>query len=342
MNYFTQPSLLEKTCPTFRAAYSDRTAWLLAEMSKLAYFKFEFEEKNLIQELASQLSHIHDTKKIKQHLTEFFKLSQKDAAIGKKKLGHILKQSGFKLIQTFNVDDTQAFLCKRDTDDMAILAFRGTESNKSKDIKTDLQAFLSKQENGAIHSGFYAAYNSVAPQIEAELSKLKNIPLYITGHSLGGALAIVATQALENDQLAACYTFGSPRVGNQQFSDTIKTPIYRLVNTADIVPRMPPGIIIELLVDLLRFSSAILPHADKIADWLNNKVSGYRHYGDMRYLTATHKADFSDVTLISNISGLDRWRRILKNRTYFNRYIQDHSIDLYSKKLAAYALKRQK
>lgn len=42
-----------------------------------------------------------------------------------------------------------------------------------------------------------------------------------------------------DDQIAACYTFGSPRVGNSVFDLWVKPPSYRVINYADIVPQVP-------------------------------------------------------------------------------------------------------
>jgi hypothetical protein len=86
--------------------------------------------------------------------------------------------------------------------------------------------------------------------------------LYITGHSLGGALAQIASAVLERDNLAACYTFGSPRVGTERFDREVKCPHYRLVNDWDIVPGVPPP-------------------------WL----WGYHHTGDPRLLQPSKKAE---------------------------------------------------
>ncbi|HKH97477.1 MAG TPA: lipase family protein [Candidatus Sulfotelmatobacter sp.] len=70
----------------------------------------------------------------------------------------------------------------------------------------------------------------------------------VTGHSLGAALATLFV--LENkdknkfDVTTIC-TFASPRVGNMQFARMFNQfPInsWRIVNTQDIVPRVPPHI----------------------------------------------------------------------------------------------------
>lgn len=77
-------------------------------------------------------------------------------------------------------------------------------------------------------------------------AKYRGSKLYVTGHSLGGALAIFATADLHNvfGTVDLTYTFGQPRVGNQAFADWFEarfTNVYRLVDYADIVPHVPPS-----------------------------------------------------------------------------------------------------
>jgi alpha-beta hydrolase superfamily lysophospholipase len=72
-------------------------------------------------------------------------------------------------------------------------------------------------------------------------------PLFLTGHSLGGALA---TLAASRWPARACYTFGAPRVGDGAFARTLRAPLYRVVNGQDVVPRVPPA------SDLLGFADA--------------------------------------------------------------------------------------
>lgn len=286
------------------------------------------------------MSQLNDTDKIQTILKNFLQEQVSSNAKGREKLKDSLKIANFDLVETFNCGGTQAFLAMRDKDKIAVLAFRGTQATEWSDIKADLYAILKRSTGFKIHSGFLKAFENVEQPIKEEVDRLNDYALYITGHSLGGALALIATRKLERDNIAACYTFGSPRVGSSEFADPIKTPIYRIVNTADVVPRMPPGIIIELAVDLLRFLRELFPFLEYIAGWLDNKVSGYRHHGDMRYLTNCEKEDYSDVRLIANLNGLARWRRLIKNRLSLNRHIEDHAIDEYCKKLAAYAQKR--
>ena len=339
MDYFHPTTLLKKEPPTRRAAYSDRTAWLMAELSALAYFRFEPEGENLI-EFASKLKGLDDDTRIRDLLADFIKSQTALSDDGVTQLESKLDIGEFKLVRPFNRGGTQAFLVKRESDKVAVLAFRGTEATDIKDIKADLNAIITTQGGTRIHTGFLKAYEQVRTEVEEAVAEVEDYALYVTGHSLGGALALIATRELKTPNLAACYTFGSPRVGNSEFGDSIKTPIYRIVNTADIVPRLPPGLAIELLVDFLRLLKNVLPALEYVAKWLDDNVSKYRHHGDMRYLTNCKLPDCSDVRLISNITFLARLRRLIKNRLSFNRHISDHGIDQYRRKLAAYADKR--
>lgn len=262
--------------PIFRAAYSDRMAWILASMSHLAYDRYE-DDKN-------------------PKLLELFTAK--------------LKSGGFKLLEIYNSPetDTQAFLAANG--DYAVLAFRGTEVTSRKDIMTDAKAKRIVDIEGRVHGGFRAAFESVKQKIEKGILGLDNIPLYITGHSLGAALATVATQELENNpdikgRIAACYTYGSPRVGNTQYDKNFKAPIYRMVNTTDIVTIVP----------LL--------------------AMGYVHIGDVRFL-GRKPGDFSRrvpifLRILLFLAGVFR---------LFGPWVGDHAIIEYRRKLAAVAEKR--
>jgi predicted lipase len=80
--------------------------------------------------------------------------------------------------------------------------------------------------------------------------KTSNLRFLVTGISLGGALAALASYDLSvlfrNSQRKAnflFYTFGQPRIGNQEFINVIdqeEVPIFRVVNANDPVPHLPP------------------------------------------------------------------------------------------------------
>lgn len=330
--------LLKRPPPSRRAAYSDRTAWLLAEAARLAYLKFEISQPEL-DDIAARISEITDLGDAASFLAEQLPAVLQQTS-GREQLDAALNRFKFKVVKTFNAGGTQAYLARRTSDRIAVLAFRGTEVTQLADIKADLRVFTTNEGGALVHNGFQSAYREVQAEIAEAVAGLGNYSLYITGHSLGGALGLMAVKTLEGDNLAACYTYGCPRVGGSEFGESIKTPIYRIVNTADVVPRLPPGVAIELSVDVLRLLKEIVPFVEYIAKWLDDKVSGYRHIGDMRYLTSSVMSDHSDVDLIQNITFLARLRRLIKNRISLDRRVKDHAIEEYCGKLAAYAWRR--
>ena len=336
-NPLNEPKLLG--APVMRAAYSDRTAWLMSAMSELAYYPFE--DVDLVAKLAVELAEMSGSDEIEKKLKHV--LSGTIGGGNEETLRSFLDLAGFELIRTYNRDETQAFLAKKPGAPgkaMLVLAFRGAEMNP-KDIHTDanaLQVTLDGEEK--VHKGFLAAFQRIRIAIQADLKAHPEFPVYITGHSLGGALAILATRLLASDSQGACYTFGGPRVGTAQVDDQIKTPIYRVVNAADIVPRVPPTYLITILV-----KASNLLHLTIVSNFLR-RLKGYVHYGDMRYLNHVEPSGdlFPGIVLHSNPPFITVVSWVVRRwiATAGKAAASDHSISLYRKKLRAYAIERSK
>lgn len=101
-----------------------------------------------------------------------------------------------------------------------------------------------------IHRGFDDAIDAVWTDVsEALKSDAATQPLFITGHSLGGALAIIAAERLLREmkiEAAGIYTFGAPRVGSLTFASSYNASglgdrSYRFIHGFDIVPTLPPS-----------------------------------------------------------------------------------------------------
>lgn len=91
---------------------------------------------------------------------------------------------------------------------------------------------------GSVHSGFKDVFLRLWEKIEPFLSRIE-FPLYYTGHSLGGALAVLAASVYP---ARAVYTFGAPKTGNAGFADSLKSArIYRFENERDIITTIPPS-----------------------------------------------------------------------------------------------------
>ena len=156
--------------------------------------------------------------------------------------------AGFNQVQFFNGQSTQCYLLQGYQ--FAVLAFRGTESNIQEgidalnqfitDLKTDFDFRLKETPDiGKIHRGFDRALDEVWTDVLAELHQPTDRPLWITGHSLGGALATLS--AARYEKARAVYTYGSPRVGDGEFKHRFHTPAFRFVHHNDVVTKVPPG-----------------------------------------------------------------------------------------------------
>ncbi len=344
---FSDLSLL--SIPTKRAAWSDRTALLMSEMSKLAYYGFEKGADNQVMtqaELDGVLSRllspgVDDEGEPDQlpDLPECAVTLQEDLARG-----------GFELAGIFSDEatDTQAFLAISTSgdgssvqpfgdEDVVILSFRGTKSLK--DWLTNINIIHRKVSGVEIHSGFQAAFDAIESSIRKKLDPLlaDGHTLYLTGHSLGGALALIATREIGPGSRGASYTFGSPRVARFGFARFIKTPIYRVVNSNDLVPRIPPAYIPTILLFVLRFLN--FP-AIGLLRGLIGKITKYVHHGDMRFIRRA-KIPYDNLQVLSNPSVIYRffwyWPALIAN---WRSPAKDHSIDVYREKLAAYAASR--
>src|SRR5437763_6906378 len=188
--------------------------------------------------------------------------------------GSFLRQAGLEEFRFFDDQptDTQAMLVRSTSGPKwAALVFRGTEGNVQ-DVITDLRtdSVPIAGNNVRVHDGFERGIAAIWKQIEPELTQ--DAPLFFTGHSLGAALA---TLAAVRHAPRAVYTFGSPLVGNEAFTKTLKdVPIFRVVDDTDAVTFVPPPILGYLHVGevhklaerpepplLLRVEKTFLDHA---------------------------------------------------------------------------------
>jgi len=132
-----------------------------------------------------------------------------------------------------------------------VVSFRGTHNlrNWIVDLKFSKLTPFENFPNVSVHDGFYSAYQRLQPQVISAVDSLQaQFPDYniiVTGHSLGAALATLAAMDVgRRSNNTYVWHYGSPRVGNQGFSDLFRAIIprahYRHTNNRDIVPHLPP------------------------------------------------------------------------------------------------------
>ncbi|MFO0908282.1 MAG: lipase family protein [Isosphaeraceae bacterium] len=162
-----------------------------------------------------------------------------------------------------SVDNTQVYVGTNETS--MVLAFRGSESPESLDgfkdwLLTNASNFLVLPEGdlgtdfvaagvGArFHRGFLQALDAIWAPLYAEVERAmteKERPIWVTGHSLGGALALLASWRLARKFYPPCciVTFGAPMIGNeaaaQAFEREFSGKIVRYVDEFDLVPLLP-------------------------------------------------------------------------------------------------------
>jgi Lipase (class 3) len=130
-----------------------------------------------------------------------------------------------------------------------ILAFRGSSNIQNWIINLSFnQVAYSRCGNCKVHNGFQTGYNTVKTAVISQIQALKALhrdaKIYLTGHSLGGALAVLALPDVKDSfgAVAALVTFGQPRVGNSEFASWFGSQVNheRVIHYGDLVPHVPP------------------------------------------------------------------------------------------------------
>lgn len=216
--------------------YSAGDPWpieaVCAEFSRLAYFRFEEGETARLTEALAKAGF---------GPPETFASSVPPFGNWLRRARQRLRDPGAQAFGAVSLDGTTT-----------IVAFRGTQADKPKDLLIDLMALpVSWRGAGKVHMGFRTAYDSLRDRIDEWLGRVRPRRLIVTGHSLGAAMACLMAALHDESELV---TFGCPLVGNRAFAEAFRRPALRYVDCADLV--------------------ATVPYA-----WL-----GYAHFGELRYI----------------------------------------------------------
>jgi pimeloyl-ACP methyl ester carboxylesterase len=140
---------------------------------------------------------------------------------------------------------TQGFVCQADA--ATIIVFAGTDPGVVKTVLTDGETI---PDAAGMHPGFVRALDAVWEQLRNVLPAGDRGRLFVAGHSLGAALAVLAAfrlHELAHIEADHVYTFGLPRVGGESFRDRYESVLgaqtFRLVNGDDPVPAVPPPLL---------------------------------------------------------------------------------------------------
>jgi pimeloyl-ACP methyl ester carboxylesterase len=179
-----------------------------------------------------------------------------------RKLERILDRWGFACRARLSHGGTEGFVAESET--TLVVAFAGTDPVVAANWITD---FNIRTGPGGIHRGFADGVEGVWPALLAALGGTTK-RIFMVGHSLGGALAVVAAWLLTGDNQAAAeripsgaaidvgriagiLTFGMPRLGDEGFATAYRSRglwqrTVRLEYGSDIVPSLPPAATAQL------------------------------------------------------------------------------------------------
>ncbi|AWW25577.1 lipase family protein [Acetobacterium carbinolicum] len=162
--------------------------------------------------------------------------------------------AGFELRYSFNgktgvtekTEENFGFIAE--SEDRLVLAFRGTDSTPNLDSDLDLFQipFPYVKNAGSSHRGITRVYQSLREEVIEQISQLPDTKkLYITGHSLGGDLSIMAALDFAVNTArkeAIVYTIAAGRPGDRDFVGTYNAHVknsYRIFNVHDFIPTLP-------------------------------------------------------------------------------------------------------
>jgi triacylglycerol lipase len=144
--------------------------------------------------------------------------------------------------------ESEVFGFIAESQDKIIITFRGTRTFKDNESDQDLYQvpYPFVRNAGKTHRGFTCIYQSTRNDLIGQIKTLSTTKrLFVSGHSLGGALAVLAAldiavnSKFENPFV---YTYGSPRVGDPVFASRFNhmiTNSIRIFNVHDIIPTLP-------------------------------------------------------------------------------------------------------
>lgn len=128
----------------------------------------------------------------------------------------------------------------RQTPGGLVIAFRGSDNDAC--WEADFDAFPMDVDGiGKLHRGIWGAWDAISKPV---LAAIDGKPVTLTGHSLGGAMAIMCAiqMVVSGNPPAAVWGFEPPRISpGPEFGPLLAhVPITLYRNGNDVVPMMPP------------------------------------------------------------------------------------------------------
>ncbi|XP_078364785.1 lipase ZK262.3-like [Oculina patagonica] len=166
-----------------------------------------------------------------------------------------------KVCDVANDHDCSGYVAVSHTLNVIVVAFRGSKHFDQAFAQFLETLFAPKVKffDGEVQTYWKRGFDVLWPSMEAEVKDLvsqnPSYQIWVTGHSLGGAMASLASTWLSYYNIAPrkniiLYTFGMPRVGNYDYAlqhDQLVNNSWRVVNDDDAVPHFPSVVSLSII-----------------------------------------------------------------------------------------------
>ncbi len=155
----------------------------------------------------------------------------------------ISEQNSFTFTYTSanTTDKVRYFIATNDDEKTHIIAVRGTSNVENAIVDIDYVLVPDKILGIELHKGFAQSAQNIYQELKTKLNK--DYTIHITGHSLGGAVAVILAMYLDKQGFATgnIVTFGQPKLTNRTGANAFRhLKVVRINNLKDIVPTVPP------------------------------------------------------------------------------------------------------
>jgi hypothetical protein len=155
-------------------------------------------------------------------------------------MGEAMARQSKVFVGTPGNTDVQYFIGYNDRKKVQLIAVRGTDNDTNWDLDRDTRGITDPKTGIMLHAGFKRAADAIYADVKPRLKP--GYTTYLTGHSLGGAVAAILGVYLRHDgvKVDRIITFGQPKftnaAGARAFADL---PLLRVINQNDVVPLLP-------------------------------------------------------------------------------------------------------
>jgi hypothetical protein len=155
-------------------------------------------------------------------------------------MGEAMARQARVFVATPGNTDVQYFIGYNDAKKVQVVVVRGTDNDTNWELDKDTRGVTDPRTGIMLHAGFKRAADAIYADLKPRLKA--GYTTFLTGHSLGGAVAAILGAYLQKDgvKVQRIVTFGQPKFTNAAGAAAFANlPLLRVINQNDIVPLLP-------------------------------------------------------------------------------------------------------